>query len=430
VTVSAAADLDKVLARITTADVAELALALGNVDSPSGAEHQVSDYLFDWCAEHGLAPVRQRAVPDLAANVVGRVRGAGPGTSLLFNSHMDTAVAPGDPTYFRDPDATELHGAWRDGDDLVGIGVVNDKGPMACWLLAAAAIRAAGVRLNGDLVLTMVTGEIGHEPVDDRWDLTDQGKDYGSRFVATHGALADYVLVAETTGFTPVWVEPGKAFFRIAVRGRDRGVYTPYLERPYGAGQHPNAIVQAAPLIARLEEWALDWERRGTADLPGGTVVPKVNIGAVRAGHPTQPILTPATCWLYLDVRVPPGQTPLAARRELAALVLDSGVDADVDCYLFRRGYEAVGAEPLVARLRAATAAELPEPPAPPPRPVASSMWRDINVWNELGIPAVTFGPGAGTGGGNARIPITALAQCARIYARTALAVCQGPDRA
>lgn len=404
-------------------EVTELALALGRIDSPSGDEHAVSGFLHDWCADAGLLPRRVRSHADRAANVVARVPGTGGGRSLLFNSHMDTAVAPGDRTYFREPDRPEFHTAWRDGDDVVGVGVVNDKGPMACWLVAAATLRRSGRRLPGDLVLTMVTGEIGHEPVDEFDGPAYQGKDHGSRYVATHGALADYVVVAETTSFAPLWVESGKAFFRIEVQGRDRGVYTPYLQRPYAVDEHPNAIVRAAPLVAAIEEWALDYQERNRSVRDAGEVVPKVNVGAIRAGHPTQPILSPASCTLYLDVRIPPGDNPLAVKEELRRLA----PGADVECYLFRRGYEAVGAEPLVDALRCATDAEVPPDRRADPGPTPSSMWRDLNVWNEMGMPAVTYGPGQGTGGGNVAIAAGDLAACARVYLRTALEVCGTP---
>jgi hypothetical protein len=54
-------------------------------------------------------------------------------------------------------------------------------------------------------------------------------------------------------------------------------------------------------------------------------------------------------------------------------------------------------------------------------------MWRDLNVYNELGMPAVTFGPGQGTGAGNVSIAVDDLASCARIFARTALEICSTP---
>ncbi len=420
-------DAEQVLAEVRADDVVELALALGNIDSPSGREHAVSDYLHDWCAAAGLVPRRLRPDPSRAANILATVPGRGDGWSLLFNSHMDTAVIPGDRTYFLEPDRPEFHGAWRDGDRLVGIGVVNDKGPMAAWLVAARALRRAGVALRGDVVLTMVTGEIGFEPVDEFQGLEHHGKDFGARYLATHGGLADFALVAETTHFRPIWVEAGKAFFKISVEGRATGVYTPYLQRPYPPAEHPSALVRAARLIPALEEWAHGYEIRHRYECPGGVVVPRVNIGAIRAGHPTQPILSPAVCHLYLDVRLPPGATPLAVRAELRGLLAGLGLGGTVEPYLFRRGYEAVGAEPLVAAIEAANALEVDPLPPAPAQPTASSMWRDINVFNELGIPAVTYGPGGGTGGGNVGLAVADLARAARAYTRIALDVCSRP---
>lgn len=410
---------------IDPAEVGELALALGQIASPSGQEHAVSDYVFDWCAEAGLAPSRLRADGDRAANILARIPGSGGGKSLLFNSHLDTAVQPGDTTYFREPDRAEYTTAWRDGDDLVGIGVVNDKGPMAAWLVAAAHLSQRGEQLPGDVILSAVTGEIGFEPVDEFQGTGYHGKDFGSRYAGTHGAVADLVVVAETTSFVPIWVEPGKAFFRISIPGRDTGIYTPYLQRPYEAAKHPNAVVRAAALIPRIEGWALEYQERSRAIHPGGEVVPKVNIGAIRAGHPSQPILTPAECRLYLDVRLVPGANPMDVLAELRELFSDSG--ADVTCYLFRRGYEAVGAEDLVGALADATQHELGEAHVASSGHSASSMWRDLNVWNELGMPAVTFGPGVGTGGGNASLPLDDLAKASRIYLRVMTDICQRP---
>jgi acetylornithine deacetylase/succinyl-diaminopimelate desuccinylase-like protein len=417
---------DHVAQQIKPDEVVDLALALGGIPSPSGAEHAASDYVYEWCAQADLAPRRMRVEESRAANVVARIPGSGGGRSLLFNSHLDTAVQPGDTTYYRDPARPEYFSAWRDGDDLVGIGVVNDKGPMAAWLVAAATVRRELGSLPGDVILTAVTGEIGFEPVDDQQGLAFHGKDFGSRYIATHGAVADLVLVAETTSFVPVWAEPGKAYFRVDVLGRDSAVYTPYLNRPYPPAEHPNAVVRAAVLVPLLEAWSLEFQERHREQRAGGEVVPKVNIGAIRAGNPSQPILTPAHCTLYLDVRLPVGATPLDVLAELRELVRESGVPGEVDCYLFRRGYEAVGAEPLISALRDATALEVPDAPERAAHS-ASSMWRDLNVWNELGIPAVTYGPGVGTGGGNAALSVDELVAAARVYARAMVEICRQP---
>src|SRR5215208_2969415 len=98
----------------------------------------------------------------------------------------------------------EYHRAWLDGDDLVGEGIVNDKGPMAAFLIAAKAVKATGVPLKGDLLVTAAVGETSHEPSEDEPGALVETKDLGARFLVTHGGVADYALIAEGTGFTMV----------------------------------------------------------------------------------------------------------------------------------------------------------------------------------------------------------------------------------
>ena len=69
-------------------------------------------------------------------------------------------------------------------------------------------------------------------------------------------------------------------------------------------------------------------------------------------------------------------------------------------CFLYRRGFEAEGIEPLAAATRSAHRAEFGDEPGLPAAPV-TSMWRDITPFNEAGIPSLTYGPSSSTGGGN-----------------------------
>jgi hypothetical protein len=54
----------------------------------------------------------------------------------------------------------------------------------------------------------------------------------------------------------------------------------------------------------------------------------------------------------------------------------------------------------------------------------ASSMWRDINCFNEMRIPAITYGPGVSAGGGTYGIKIADMITATRVYAQTALDLC------
>ena len=51
-------------------------------------------------------------------------------------------------------------------------------------------------------------------------------------------------------------------------------------------------------------------------------------------------------------------------------------------------------------------------------------MWRDLNVFNEVGIPALTYGPRAATHSYKRALTIDSLYQAARVYARTAVDLC------
>ena len=243
------------VARIDERDVVELALALGNLDSPTGSEGAASDYVFEWLEAAGFAPRRVALLPD-RSNIVARVRGSEAGRSLMFNSHLDTTIAREEVLTTPRAGAREYHEAWREGDRLIGNGIVNNKGVMATWMVACKALRDAGVELAGDLLLTMVVGEIGVEPVDEFQSPEYLAKEAGARFIVNRGVTADYAVVAEGTSFGLCWVEAGKAFFRVDVLGHEPPLYTPYLPRPTSRAESPNAIIRATEVIEAIEQWA------------------------------------------------------------------------------------------------------------------------------------------------------------------------------
>src|SRR5574341_251796 len=83
---------EKVLAQIREDEVVALALDLGNIDSPSMAEGEVAQYVYDWLGRTGFTPRKVALVPD-RPNIVATIPGTGNGKSLLFNGHLDTTIA-------------------------------------------------------------------------------------------------------------------------------------------------------------------------------------------------------------------------------------------------------------------------------------------------------------------------------------------------
>jgi acetylornithine deacetylase/succinyl-diaminopimelate desuccinylase-like protein len=414
----------KVLDHIDVDELVKVALDLGNIDSPTGSEGPVGEYVHDWLNHQGIMARKVALMPD-RPNVIGTIPGASHGRSLVFNSHMDTTIHKDEWWTTRRAADPILHSAWREGDTLYGNGVCNDKGPMATWLLAAKAIKDSGVTLKGDLVLMAVVGEIGVEPVDEFQSPEYLAKEPGTRFAITHGGVADYALVAEGTDFGLVGVEAGKAFFKITVFGNDLPIYTPYIERPTPIDKNPNAIIRMAPLLKRLDEWAYEYERKNRYECPGGVIVPRVNVGAIRGGVPYKITKTVQQCAIYLDVRITPVQNPLDIREDLRRLVASLGLPGEVELYTYRPAFEADPHKvaPLagaITRAHEAIVGSTPQHASPP----FSSMWRDINCFNEMRIPAITYGPGVSVGAGTFGMKISDLVTGTKLYALTALDLC------
>ncbi len=416
-------DVDSVLAQIDREELANLAIALGNIDSPTGREKEVGEFIEGWLRQEGFSTRVLSLLPD-RPNIVGLYKGSGGGYSLLFNSHMDTSASERDVWVFRDPMASFRHQAWREGDNLYGEGIVNDKGLMACFLIAGKAIKKAGITLKGDLLLTAVSGEMEQEPVDEFQGPDYVSPDVGCRFMVAHGAVADYALVAEATAFRLGWVEAGRALFKVTVFGA-MGMYSPYIKRPYTPEKNPSAIVQVSRLVEKIEGWALSYEEKHTYECPGGTVIPKVNFGAVRGGGPYFTCMTTEKCALYLDFRTVPNQDVLALKTELEEMIKALGIEAEVELFACRRGYEAQNVDRLTAAVGKAHQKVFQEKPKRT-MPPESSMWRDINVFNEAGIPAVNYGPSGGLGGrmGAPSLDLKDLYKAAQIFAMIALDLC------
>lgn len=400
-------------------ELVQLTLDMCNIESPAGREAEIGAFVFNWMQEKGFEPRKIGMFPD-RFNVLGVLPGRGDGYSLIFNSHVDTGRSKQDRWSIRNPDAAINHGAWLDGDTLYGEGVVNDKGPLAAFLIAAKAIKQAGIKLRGDLLLSAVPGEIGYEAVDEFQAPQYLSKEVGTRYLIQHGGVADYALVAEGTDFRYAAIEAGKAFFKITVYGDDQ-YYTPFVPDANVDAAHPNAIVRAALLVPALQEWARRYERRFTYKSKDGTIIPKAVIGAIRGGNPYHVTRTSELCALYLDCRLTPESDPLALRRELRELLETSKIPGDVEIFVYRRSYGSGDNTLLLEALRKAHRETLGKE-LELAAPVYSSMWRDVLVFNEMGIPAITYGPPRSFR--KQAMSVADLVHAARVYARLALNVC------
>jgi acetylornithine deacetylase/succinyl-diaminopimelate desuccinylase-like protein len=412
---------DKVVKHIEGArgELLELCLQVGNTSSPHGQERTVGQAVLDWLKQYEIDGQLQ-FITERSVNAVATIPGSGDGKSLIFNAHMDTGPElPADAS----DQAKKLETAWVEGDMLFGKGMINDKAQLCAFMIAMSALKRVGVQLKGDLTLTAVASETGNPSVDEFQGIDFPGEGFGTKWLVDRGAVADYALVGETSGFGIVRAECGAAWFKIRIKGRE--VYTPRYERGTSIQENPNAFAKAAHVIQAFEDWAVGYEKRETIEFAGGTIIPKAQIVEVRGGagvgRPNP------TCDIFTDVRIAPRKNPLEVQRELAAAIHKTNLDCEISLFQYSRGHIAENAEPLIDAVRSAHRYVFgSEPPQPPS--AETSMWRDLNVFNEVGIPSVCYGPPRQreplSGAQNRAMKIDDLVLATKVYVLSAMILC------
>ncbi len=424
------ADRAALLAAIDREELTRLALDLGNIPSPAMGEAAAAGFVYDWLDREGFRPRKVGATPE-RPNVIATYGGGGDGKSLLFTAHLDTES----PTWDPDQDAykfrpetlanPEWNSCWLEDGVLYGYPIANDRGPMACFLMAGKALKSCGFNLSGRLYLTASPGEIGPEPIEEARGIAYMGKEIGAHYVFYHGGVApDYAIAAEGCDFGLTWVACGYAVFRIRLHGE--AVFTPLLQHSDTIAEHPNPIYRFGAAMQPILDWSRKFEAENRYESEGGVAQPKAQISSIRGGVPYAFGAGTEICSLYLEVGLTPVMEIAAVQRDLEQFLRAADIgEFEIEPVVVRHGFEAdaerVG--PLVSAVDAATQLTLGAP-LQRAAPIYSSMWRDHNVFNMNRIPAVT------TGFKRWRPTPDDLVNSALIYALTALSVCGKLERA
>ncbi|MDR3588050.1 MAG: ArgE/DapE family deacylase [Negativicutes bacterium] len=191
------------------------------IPSVTGDEGPIQRFIAEQLEQIGLAV--DVFEPDMAAlkkhpafvavargyegrpNVVGVLKGTGGGRSLLFNGHVDVIPA-GAPESWR-------YGCWS-GDmadgRLYGRGASDMKSGLAAMTMAVKAVREAGLRLRGDIILEYTVDE----------ELSGNG----TLACVLRGYKADGGICCETSGMRVQPGSIGRIWFEIKVRGKAAGI--------------------------------------------------------------------------------------------------------------------------------------------------------------------------------------------------------------
>ena len=387
-----------------------------NVHSFTGDEQRMADLMVAIFDGMGLQVQRQQ-VEDNRANTLGTWPGAGGGPSLMFNGHMDTSYSGREP-WLRGVPGFQPSAFQRDGR-LYGLGISNMKGALACYVEAVRALQDAGVRLRGDVLIAAVSGEIEKTQQGDAQGAEYRGYAAGTRYLVTHGGVADMCLLGEPTEGKVVLGHFGALWLRIRVHGN-------FIHTAFSEGKRDqNSILRAHEVLDAVQEWIPTWEDDPANAYRGAKAI--VNVGAIEGGFGWRVSRTPHHTDLFLDVRVPPTKEMGVARREVLEWVRSlgerfPGYGIEGEVYVTAPGAEIDEGHELVAAIDAAHEDVFGEAPG---RDV-TRWFSDASALTRYGIPTVNYGTSTGLMdvelGEN--LEIDGLVKTAEVYARVAMTVC------
>jgi acetylornithine deacetylase/succinyl-diaminopimelate desuccinylase-like protein len=394
----------------------ETASQLVGVPSFTGDEEAAARLMVEIFESLGLQ-VQWQQVEDGRANALGIWPGAGGGKSLMFNGHLDTSYSGREP-WLRDVPGFQPQAFERDGR-LYGLGISNMKGAVASYVEAVRALQDAGVRLRGDVLIAAVCGEIEKTQQGDEQGAQYRGYAAGSRYLVSHGGVADMCLLGEPTEGKVVLGHFGALWLRIRVHGD-------FIHTAFSEGRRDrNSILRAKEVLDAVVEWIPSWEDDPANAYRGAKAI--VNVGAVEGGFGWRASRTPHHTDLFLDIRVPPTKTMAVARGEVLEMVRrladrfpEYGIEGEV--FVTAPGAEIEEGHELVAAIDIAHAEVWGEPPA---RDV-TRWFSDASALTRYGVPTVNYGTSTGLMdvelGEN--LEIDALVKTAEVYARVATEVC------
>ena len=402
-----------ILSQIREDEIISMACDVVNIPSPTGEELEMGRYMRHALEQTGLT-VTWQEVEDGRANVVGLWEGAGNGKSLMFNGHMDTSNS-GCETFLTGlgykPKA-DIRGGM-----IYGLGIYNMKGALVCYTQAVKALMRAGIKLEGDVTIAAVAGEIEKT----QWNDEFVGKEYrgygvGTHHLVNHGALPDMCILGEPTDMQLVLGHYGTVWVRLSTHGH-------YVHTAFTRGkQDHNSIFRLSEILAPIYEWIAVWEKKAVYDGQQGVV----NVGCIRGGHPWRVSRTPDSADVFLDVRVPPTMPLKEVRIAVKQLVLDlrkkhPDYGIEYETFVSVPGAEISKDHPLVKTIEACHQRVLGTPAKH-----TTVLWdSDASVMTRYGIETLNYGPSSGPRDAEGeKVAIETLVNTAKVYALAAAEIC------
>lgn len=403
---------ERILAQVREDEIVAMCCDVVNLPSPTGEELRMSEYVRAAFEQMGLN-VTWQEVEEGRANVIGRWEGNGAGKNLMFNGHMDTSNTGREP--FLTGIGYKPHAIVRDGM-IYGLGIYNMKGALVCYTQAVKALQRAGVKLEGDVIIAAVVGEIEKTQWGDYTGREYRGYGVGTHYLVNHGVLPDMCILGEPTDMNVVLEHYGSLWARISTHGI-------YVHSAFSAGrEEQNSIHRMRDVLDAVVRWLPEWEAKTAYAGKKGFA----NLGCIQGGHPWRVSRTPDRTDLFLDLRVPPTMDMAEARRAVKALFLDlrkryPDYGLEFETFVSVPGATISAEHEMVKAIEANHRRVMGEAPKRD-----TVLWcSDASVLTRYCVPTVNYGPSSGPRDEQGeKVAIKTLVDITRIYALTAAQLC------
>lgn len=254
-----------------------------------------------WDPEYSVLATSPYFVPSRktfagSPNVVGVLKGAGGGKSIILNGHIDVVPEGDRSKWTHDP----FSGRQENGR-VFGRGTTDMKGGNVSMMLAMESIIRSGIKLKGDIISQSV--------------IEEESGGAGTLATLMRGYKADAALIPEPTNMKLFIKQQGSMWFRVTVEGRSAHGGTRY--------EGVSAIEKAILIHQAILQLESRRNARITDPLYKSTPIPvPINMGKIQGGSWPSSVADVVT--IEGRIGVAPNEEMDAVRKELHACVQDA----------------------------------------------------------------------------------------------------------
>lgn len=341
-------------------------------------------------------------------NLVARLAGSGRGKSLLLNGHMDTV-----PAGRAQWSASPWSGSARNGR-IFGLGSFDMKGGLAAQAGVLCALKAAGVRLGGDLIFESV--------VDEEW-----GGGGGTVAARLRGDSADACVISEGTQLEIFRATRGGFVVDLTVEAGDP-------EKYFSAKEVLSPAIPLGRLLGWIDSWVKRRSKQKTtgayANFPDPTPVQVLAVESNRI-DPDIPLSVPSRGGVRIYFQfLPEENVPTVVRRIRASLKNFEERDPFFRGHKIHwkpvvnpplLGHELAANHPWTRCMISSAAGCLGRKPVVTAAPYPC----DAFLIQQVGIPTLLFGPcGAGAHNPDEYVEMNSVIKTAEVLLTAALEWC------